>query len=299
MTPVTIPGLLMGRTYPVPDQRGRTFLVTGATSGVGRYCTEVLSAAGARVILAVRNTDAGRALADGLPTPARVLHLDLSDLSSVRECAARLDEDVDVVVANAGVMNLAGGRTADGFEVNMGVNHLGHFALAGLILPRIRERYVALSSYTHRHATIDVPRMADPVPPGARAGMRAYAASKLACQVFAVELDRRLAAAGSPVKAVAGDPGYTASNLFSADAPVLRRAALSLGAVLFAMPVPKGSAAVVAAATSDVPGGTLLGGLVHGVRPAVYGRAVTDTLARQVWERSVELTGVDFPGLSR
>lgn len=293
----TLAGLLLGRPHTVPDQSGRTVLVTGATSGVGRYCAEQLSAAGARVILAVRNTDAGQQIADRLPTPGRVLRLDLSDLSSVRECADRLDEDVDVVLANAGVMHLAGGRTADGFEVNMGVNHLGHFALTGLILPRIRDRYVALSSHTHRKARIDVARMADPVPPGAGPGMRAYGASKLACQLFALELDRRLTAAGSPVKAVAGDPGYTASSLFADEANVFRRATLSLGAVLFAMPVPKGAAAVLAAATADIPGGTLLGGLRPGVRPAAYGPSVNDELARRVWERSVELTGVDFASL--
>ena len=293
----TLAGLFLGRSLQVPDQSGRTFLITGATSGIGRYCTEQLSAAGARVILAVRNTEAGRHIAEQLPTPGRVLPLDLADLRSVREGARRLDEDVDVVIGNAGVMQLTGGQTRDGFEINMGVNHLGHFALVGQILPRIRERYVAVSSYTHRRARIDVPRMELPPARGGRTGMAAYGASKLACQLFALELNRRLALAGSPVKAVAGDPGYTASDLFQDETNPYRKATLYLGAALFAMPVEKGAAPILAAATADLPGGALLGGIRPGVRPARPGPAATPALAAAVWARSVELTGVDFGGL--
>src|SRR5216117_3400682 len=134
----------------VPDHSGRTVIVTGANSGLGLAAARELARAGARVIMACRDVSRGTAAAATLPGDVEVRALDLADLSSVRAFAESITDDVDILINNAGVMFIPHRRTADGFEMQFGTNHLGHFALTGLLLPRLRDRVVTVSSAAHR-----------------------------------------------------------------------------------------------------------------------------------------------------
>lgn len=146
-------------TKDIPDQSGRTFVVTGANSGLGAETARALIDAGARVILACRNTVKADAVARELGERAEVAALDLADLASVRSFADGLP-GVDVLINNAGVMAVPLGRTADGFEMQMGTNHLGHFALTALVLPKVADRVVTLSSGMHQLGRIDLDDLA-------------------------------------------------------------------------------------------------------------------------------------------
>lgn len=207
----------------IPDQGGRLAVVTGANSGLGQVAARELARAGARVVLACRSEARGRdalnLLRGEVPgAEAEVRRLDLGDLASVREFATALSgERVDLLLNNAGVMALPYGTTADGFETQFGVNHLGHFALTGLLLPALLAvpgaRIVTVSSMTHVMANIDARDL------NSERGYRrwvAYARSKSANLLFTHELARRLAAHGSEVVAAAAHPGYAATNLQTA-----------------------------------------------------------------------------------
>ena len=136
-------------TQQIPDQQGRTFIITGGNSGIGLAAAKVLAAKGARVVLAVRNTRKGDEAAAQIGNKAEVAPLDLADLGSVRGFAAGWSDPVDVLINNAGVMAVPFGRTKDGFEMQFGTNHLGHFALTNLLLSKITERVVSVSSGMH------------------------------------------------------------------------------------------------------------------------------------------------------
>src|SRR3954447_13559167 len=140
----------------LPNLDGRTFVVTGANSGIGLAAARALAKAGARVVLAVRDPEKGERAAATVGGNAEVRPLDLADLSSVRAFADAWDGDIDVLVNNAGVMATPERRTADGFELQIGTNHLGHFALTNLLLPRVRDRVVTVASTAHRTGTIDL-----------------------------------------------------------------------------------------------------------------------------------------------
>ena len=138
----------------LPDQTGRTIVVTGANSGIGLIAARELARAGGRVVLAVRDEGRGREAAESIEGATEVRRLDLADLASVRAFADGWDGQIDVLINNAGVMAVPEKRTADGFEMQIGTNHLGHFALANLLLPRISDRVVVLSSGAHRMGSI-------------------------------------------------------------------------------------------------------------------------------------------------
>jgi NAD(P)-dependent dehydrogenase (short-subunit alcohol dehydrogenase family) len=194
----------------LPRQDGRTFVITGANSGIGLVAARELGQAGARVVVAVRDEAKGRAAAHTFPG-SEVRRLDLADLASVRAFAEAWDGEIDVLVNNAGVMAVPERRTKDGFELQIGTNHLGHFALTNLLLPRVKDRVVTVSSGAHRAGKIDLEDLN-----WERRRYRrwpAYGQSKLANLLFTAELQRRLAAAGSEVRAVAAHPGYAATNL--------------------------------------------------------------------------------------
>ncbi|WP_433803208.1 oxidoreductase [Actinomycetospora sp. CA-084318] len=202
----------------IPDQTGRTFVVTGANSGLGLVAATELVAHGAHVVLACRNTDKGeqaaaRIAADGGPGTTAVEELDLADLASVRKFAARLEGPVDVLINNAGLMAIPEQRTVDGFEMQFGTNVLGHVALTGLLLDRLTDRVVTLSSQMHRLGSIRL----DDLNWERRRYQRwlAYGQSKLADLMFAYELERRFVAAGSSLRSMAAHPGYSATNLQS------------------------------------------------------------------------------------
>src|SRR3954452_22369647 len=195
----------------VPREDGRTFVITGANSGIGLVAARELGRAGARVVLAVRDEGKGSAAAATLPGQTEVRRLDLADLASVRAFAEAWDGEIDVLVNNAGVMAVPERRTKDGFELQIGTNHLGHFALTNLLLSHVTDRVVTVSSGAHRAGKIDLEDLN-----WQRRRYRrwsAYGQSKLANLLFTAELQRRLAVAGSDVRAVAAHPGYAATNL--------------------------------------------------------------------------------------
>jgi NAD(P)-dependent dehydrogenase (short-subunit alcohol dehydrogenase family) len=289
------------RTGPwtrVPEQRGRRFVVTGATSGIGLETARRLASVGAAVVLAVRDEAKGEAVAATMGGEVEVRRLDVADLSSVREFAAGVGP-VDVLVNNAGVMGVPYARTVDGFEIQIATNHLGHFALANLLLPRLTDRVVVVGSASHRSGDLDVDDLG-----WERRGYRAYAAyaaSKLANLLFLAELQRRLTAAGSTLRATGAHPGYTSTAIQAGTGNRAFTRLSDLGNRLLGMPAWQGALPTLYAATMDVPGNSYLGPdrarELNGW-PTMVGRSRTASdpdLAKLLWARSESLTGVSFP----
>ena len=286
----------------LPSQAGRTVVITGATSGIGRAAATELARAGARVVLAVRNTERGEQIAAALPGGAEARPLDLTDLASVRAFAEGWDGPIDVLINNAGVMAVPEGRTKDGFETQIGTNHLGHFALTGLLLGHVRDRVVQIASGAHRMGKIDL----EDLNWERRTYRRwpAYGQSKLANLLFVHELQRRLAAAGSPVRAVAAHPGYAATELQSRTGNALQNALMAVANKLIAQSGEQGAWPTLFAATQELPGGAYIGpggpGELRG-SPAPASRssaARDDATARGLWALSERLTGVRYEALS-
>ena len=201
----------------IPDQTGRTFVVTGANGGIGLATTAALTARGARVVMACRNTEKARAARASLPEASReraeIRRLDMADLDSVEAFAAdlRAAGRVDVLVNNAGVMNIPHARTAQGHEMQFGVNVLGHHALTLGLEPVLTDRVVWLGSLAHLAGRIDVDDLG--MDTRGYKPMAAYANSKLACIMLAYEWQRHFERAGSGLRSVAAHPGYTATEL--------------------------------------------------------------------------------------
>src|SRR5689334_8389542 len=283
----------------LPRQDGRTFVITGANSGIGLVAARELGRAGARVVLAVRDEGRGRAAAATIPGETEVRRLDLADLASVRAFAEAWEGDIDVLVNNAGVMAVPERRTKDGFEMQIGTNHLGHFALTNLLLPQVNDRVVTVSSGAHRAGKINLEDLN-----WERRRYRrwsAYGQSKLANLLFTAELQRRLAAAGSEVRAVAAHPGYAATNLQNRTENLLQNAVMAIGNRIFAQSDEMGALPTLYAATQDIPGNSYAGPDGRGEQrghPTLVGRsgaAADDQTARRLWELSERLTGVSFP----
>ena len=286
-------------TSDLPDLGGRTVIITGANSGIGRAAADAMAGAGARVVLAVRNLDKGREAASTMSGETEVRALDLASLGSVRDFAANWDGDVDVLVNNAGVMATPLERTAEGFELQFGTNHLGPFALTNLLLERITGRVVTVSSFVHRSGSIDFEdlnwerRRYRP--------WRAYGQSKLANLLFTAELQRRLDNAGSKVIATAAHPGYAATNLQAHTARRSQNVALAITNRLFAQSEKAGALPTLYAAFADIPGNSYAGpdGLMEQRgSPKLVGRssaAQNMDSARRLWDASEQLTGVVFP----
>ncbi|MFI1287248.1 oxidoreductase [Streptomyces sp. NPDC020792] len=301
-------------THDIPDQSGRTAVVTGANSGLGLVAARELARRGARVVLACRSEARGSAAADRLTrevpgAEVEFARLDLGDLLSVREFADACPyERLDLLVDNAGVMAPPYGTTADGFETQFGVNHLGHFALTGLLLPRLLDtpgaRVVTVSSMMHVLANVDLHDLNS-----VRRYRRwiAYARSKTANLLFTHELARRLAATGSDVVAAAAHPGYAATNLQTAGprAEGRRTAERLMGAgnLVLAQRAEAGALPTLYAATA--PG--VRPDSFHGPSfamwrgaPALSWRApwtLDDRGGRLLWEVSERLTGVSYEAL--
>jgi NAD(P)-dependent dehydrogenase (short-subunit alcohol dehydrogenase family) len=294
----------------IPDQAGRTAVVTGANSGLGLVAARELARAGADVVLACRDTAKGTAAAEAIRSAApgaavAVEELDLSSLASVRAFAERFaggHESLDLLINNAGVMAPPRRETADGFELQLGTNHLGHFALAGLLLGRMQgredARVVTVSSAAHKFGRIDFDDLQRQ-----RHYFRwtAYGQSKLANLLFARELDLRLRAAGSTVSSLAAHPGYAATNLQSAAPPALDRWAMAVANHLFAQSAEMGALPELYAATRpNLDGGLFIGpdgpneqrGYPKVVSPSRAGRS--GAAADRLWAVSEELTGVSY-----
>jgi NAD(P)-dependent dehydrogenase (short-subunit alcohol dehydrogenase family) len=286
----------------VPDQSGRVAVVTGANSGIGFAATRELARAGASVILAVRDGRKGERAAAQMPGETAVCHLDLASLRSVREFASSV-EKLDLLVNNAGVMAAPRRLTEDGFESHFQTNHLGHFALTGLLLKTLlaaaEPRVVTVSSDMHRVGRIDFEDLQ-----GERNYDRwkAYSNSKLANLLFCFELDRRARAAGTKLKSMAAHPGYAATNLQFAGSPHWwERAGMWIGNVVFAQSAEMGALPTLYAATvPDLPTGSFVGpdGLRgqrgHPLAVTAAGKAYDEKTARRLWEVSEQLTGVSY-----
>jgi NAD(P)-dependent dehydrogenase (short-subunit alcohol dehydrogenase family) len=292
----------------IPDQSGRTAIVTGANSGLGLVTARELARAGASVVMACRNLEKGHAAVDEVraavpDAQVQLDELDLASLASVRAFADRFKaphDGLDLLINNAGVMGSPRRRTADGFELQFGTNHLGHFALTSALLETMegREdaRVVTLSSTAHKMGRINFDNLN-----GDRHYFRwnAYGQSKLANLLFALELDRRLRAAGSAVKSLAAHPGYAATNLQSAGPPMFDRLVMVASNALIAQSDEMGALPILYAATQPgLEGGTYVGpdgfqeqrGHPKIVQPS--GRARDPATARRLWEVSERMTAV-------
>ncbi len=282
----------------LPDLTGRTAIVTGANSGIGRVAARELARAGAHVVLAVRDAAKGERAAAEMPGSTEVRRLDLADLGSVRSFAEGWDGELDVLVNNAGVMALPEQRTRDGFEMQIGTNHLGHFALTNLLLPQVTGRVVTVASGAHRTGKIDLDDLNWERRDYQR--WRAYGQSKLANLLFTLELQRRLTEAGSTVLAVAAHPGWAATQLQHRTENRLQDVLMRIGNRVIATSDEQGALPTLYAATQDVPPAGYVGpdGLQEARGyPTLVGRsaAASDgTTARELWELSERLTGVAF-----
>ncbi|GJN95010.1 short-chain dehydrogenase [Mycobacterium marinum] len=284
----------------LPSFTGRTVIVTGANSGLGAVTARELARHGARVILAVRNTSKGEAAAQQMTGsnagPVEVRRLDLQDLSSVREFAAGVDKS-DLLINNAGIMATPYALTADGFESQIGTNHLGHFALTNLLLPKLTDRVVTVSSMAHWTGRIN---LADLNYQSRRySPWLAYGQSKLANLLFTSELQKRLDAAGSPLRALAAHPGFSHTNLQGASGRKLGDAVVSFGTRLIATDADFGARQTLYAASQDLPGNTYVGprfGYVDPTRSVGRSRRAKNAVAAAaLWELSEQLTGAEFP----
>jgi NAD(P)-dependent dehydrogenase (short-subunit alcohol dehydrogenase family) len=248
------------------------------------------------VVLAVRDTERGEQAAATVPGEREVRRLDLADLASVRAFADEWDGDIDVLINNAGVMAVPERRTADGFELQIGTNHLGHFALTNLLLPHVTDRVVSVASGAHRMGRIRLDDLN--WERGGYQRWRAYGQSKLANLLFTLELQRRLA---PDRRAVAAHPGYSATNLQSHTSNRLQDALLAVGNRLIAQDDAGGALPTLYAATQDIPGGSYVGPdgpFETRGHPTLVGRsraASDERVARELWDLSEQLTGVRFP----
>jgi len=295
----------------IPDQTGRFAVVTGANSGLGLVTARELARAGATVVVACRNTGKGEQAANTIRSAVpgasvEVRELDLADLASVHAFASRLAGErdrIDLLINNAGVMAPPRRVTVDGFESQLGTNHLGHFALTGLLLGMLlaapQPRVVTLSSGAHRMGRINFDDLQ-----GERRYQHwlAYGQSKLANLLFCFELQRRASAAGTSLESLAAHPGYAATNLqFAGPGIAAERWMMWVANRVIAQSADMGALPTLYAATvPDLPGGTFVGpdswgdmrGHPHIVTAS--GRAYDNEAAVRLWEISDQLTGVHY-----
>jgi NAD(P)-dependent dehydrogenase (short-subunit alcohol dehydrogenase family) len=295
----------------IPDQTGRVVIVTGANSGLGLVTARELARAGAKVVIACRDTTKGdraeaeiQAQVPGADLDVRAL--DLADLASVRGFVARLTgehDSIDLLINNAGVMAPPRRLTVDGFESQFGTNHLGHFALTGLLLPTLmsapKPRVVTLSSSAHRIGKMDFDDLQ-----GERHynNWRAYGQSKLSNLLFCFELARRATAAGTGLLSVAAHPGYAATNLqFAGPSAFYEKAIMAVTNRVLAQSADMGALPTLYGATvADLPSGTFVGpeGFLeqrgHPRIVTAISRAYNESDWRRLWEISEEMTGVTY-----
>jgi NAD(P)-dependent dehydrogenase (short-subunit alcohol dehydrogenase family) len=284
----------------LPGLEGRTYVVTGANSGIGLAAARELARSGARVVLAVRDTAKGERAAASIEGDTEVRELDLASLSSIKKFANAWEGDLDCLINNAGVMAVPESRTADGFEMQIGTNHLGHFALTNQLLPHVTDRVVTVASGAHRIGKIRLDDLN--WEQGGYQRWGAYGQSKLANLLFTLELENRLVDAGSDVHAYAVHPGYAATNLQNRTENFLQNALMAVGNRVIAQSDEMGALPTLYAATEEgLPGAAYVG--PDGFQeqrghPTLVGRSSrasdADT-ARRLWELSEQLTGVSFP----
>lgn len=308
-----VPGMPSQRwtAEQIPDLDGRVFVVTGANSGLGLATTRALAAHGGHVVLAVRDEEKGRRAAAEITAghPGSTLEVrgvDLTDIESVRDFAKRLHDDhprVDVLINNAGVMAPPRTLTTSGHELQFAANHLGHFALTGLLLDLLHAgrdpRVVTVTSTNHRQGRL---RFDDLTGERRYSPMGFYNMSKLANAIFGWELHRRLTEVDSSIRSVLAHPGYTATNLQMASTTGMWRVLLGkIGNPVLAQPVESGAWPQLYAATDPgAQSGQLIGpdGMAElrgHPKPVKLSTAATDEAnGRRLWELSERATGVRF-----
>ena len=305
-------------TADMPDQSEKTVVVTGANSGLGLEATRAFVENGAHVVMACRSVDDGRTVKQRLESAGYIgsldlIEIDLADFDSVEEFADALRTQynaIDTLCNVAGVMAIPRRESVDGFEMQFAVNHLGHFALTGLVLERLRQagtpaqpaRVVTMSAGFHEIGEITFDDLQSEREYGR---LRAYAQSKLANLLFAYELDRRARAADEPVRSIAAHPGYAATNLTRWEGPSLLTAVMNavfrVGNALVAQPPEQGVLPLLFAATSPAAEGEgyygpdgLFGLRGYPEKQRSSERSYDEQLAARLWEVSENLTGVDY-----
>ena len=292
------------------DQSGKKFLITGGTSGLGLAAATALTAKGGEVTITARDMKKGERAQESSGA-AHLIQLDLANLASIRECAASITSPYDVVILNAGVMAIPYRLTVDGFEMQLGTNHLGHFAFAGLIKDQIKDRLISMSSQAHRlgtfgdHSKEEIRSRA--LGKGKYSPWSAYGDSKLANLLFTHEIERRRLRAHWSFISIAAHPGWSNTNLqkvgpMMAGRTLQAKAMIASSALLAQTPL-EGAYPVLAAATyPNILGASYLGprglGEMRGTPKFTHGKALAydQTLARNLWEVSEELTGVSWEG---
>ena len=275
----------------MPSLAGRTAVVTGASSGIGLITARELARVGASVVLAVRNVEKGERVAATIAGRTEVRHLDVANLASIQEFAENWTGEIDILINNAGIMQASEGRTADGFELQIGTNYLGPFALTNLLLPHIVDRVVTVSSQLHRLGHLHLDDLNWEKRP--YNDLRAYSDSKLADVLFTLELQRRLTLAGSTARSIAAHPGIATTSLNDhADGFTAMMSKLTF----MQNDAEHGALPSLYAATQDVPGGSYIGpngiAAIKGYpkigKPSKAARNAET--ARQLWELSTQLT---------
>jgi NAD(P)-dependent dehydrogenase (short-subunit alcohol dehydrogenase family) len=277
----------------LPDLSGRVVVVTGASSGIGEATAREAARVGARVVMAVRDPAKGERVAATIPGDVEVRRLELDNLESVQQFGRDWSGRLDILVNNAGILMVPEGRTVDGFERQIGTNHLGHFALTSLLLPFITDRIVTVASDAHGRGRLDL----DDINWRTRTyrADQAYSDSKLANVLFTFELQRRLVSAGRETRAMAVHPGMVRTNLFGHATGIQSVVARIAGRLVMQRPR-QGAQPTLFAATQDIPGGTFVQpsgrGHLRGLpslgtaSPLAYDRE----LARRLWDLSAQLT---------
>ncbi|MCI0709234.1 MAG: oxidoreductase [Chloroflexi bacterium] len=293
----------------IPDQSGRVAIVTGANSGLGYHTALELARKNATVVMACRNLNKGRGALDDLKqelpdAQVELMKLDLADLRSVHEFADKFRasyDRLDLLINNAGIMAIGRQETADGFEMQFGINHLGHFALTGLVIDMLtstpNSRVITVSSGAHRGGEINFD---DLMHEKDYSRWGAYSQTKLANVLFAFELNRRLRAAGASTISVAAHPGYAATNLQSIDDWAVVKVILKVTNAVMAQSAEKGALPqLYAAAAPDVSGGDFYGPHFmqmrgYPVKEQASEAAYDVAAAEKLWDVSEKLTGVSY-----
>ncbi|MCO4762518.1 MAG: SDR family oxidoreductase [Myxococcales bacterium] len=296
----------------IPDQNGRRVVITGANGGLGAVCAHQLAERGAEVILACRNTDKGEAVRAHIAAavPSAKLHvvaLDLADLGSVATFAAEIADRfgaIDLLMNNAGIMAIPRRETKDGFEMQLGTNHIGHFALTARLLPLLQTggRIINVSSQAHRMGRMN---WADIMGQNRYNKWLIYGQSKLANLLFHFELDRRLRAHRPDLRAVAAHPGYSATNLQAVGPQLAGNAGeaklMQLANRIVAQSAEMGALPSLRAATDpEVAGGDYFGpdgiGEMQGwpIRVGHANAAGDEAAAARLWDLSEQWTGLSF-----
>jgi NAD(P)-dependent dehydrogenase (short-subunit alcohol dehydrogenase family) len=292
----------------MPDQSGKKILITGGTSGLGLAAATALAAKGAEVTISARDPKKGRRAQESSGA-AHLIELDLANLDSIRGCAESISTDFDIVILNAGVMAIPYRLTSNGFEMQLGTNHLGHFAFAGLIRNHIKDRLISVASQAHRLGTFG-DRSKDEIRAralgeGKYSPWTAYGDSKLANLLFTNEIERRRIREKWSFIALAAHPGWANTNLqkvgpMMAGRSFQAKAMIATSALLAQTPL-EGAYPILAAATyPNLLGASYLGpnglGEMRGTPKFTHGKALAydQHLAKNLWEVSEELTGVTW-----